>query len=226
MSSPGQLPLDQAQLVYLERILSRLDALDEATRRLAQAVRDGPALAGALVDELDRRYAKGEPMPDLDALLERAPSLAAQAINRQTLEALEHILARLDALDEATRLLAQAVRDGPALAGALVDELDRFARREDVDLDAATTNALAALQRLLYLAQSPAFAALLDALQPDTLDLAAKTARALQETYAERDAVRGVGLWGFLRALGNADVKRALGFFVAVLKRLGRALSP
>ena len=188
-------------------------------------MRDGPALAGALVDELDRRYAAGEPTPDLDALLEKAPSLAAQATNRQTLEALERILARLDALDEATRLLAQAVRDGPALAGALVDELDRFARREDVDLDAATTNTLEALQRLLYLVQSPAFAALLDALQPETLELAAKTAQAVQKTYAERDTIRGVGLWGLLRGLGNSDVKRAFGFFLVVLRRLGQALS-
>ncbi|RME09600.1 MAG: hypothetical protein D6802_11585, partial [Ardenticatenia bacterium] len=109
----------------LDAIMARLDTLESTMHLLAQAVQDGPALASALVDEVDRRYREGLPMPDVDALLEKAPELAAQAVNRRTLEALEHILARLDALDEATRLLAQAVQDGPALAGALVDEVDR-----------------------------------------------------------------------------------------------------
>ncbi|GEM_PF-541172 len=223
MSTPSASPLSPHDDV-LEQILARLDALEAAIRPLAQAVRDGPALVGTLADEVDRRYALGEPVPDVDALLERAPHLAAQAVNRRTLEALEHILSRLDALDEATRLLAQAVRDGPALVGALADEVDRFALQEGIDADAATSNALAALARLVRLAQSPAFAAFVEALDTTTLEFAARTAQAARETYEERREIKGVGLLGLLRTLGDADVKRALGFVVAVLRRLGRAL--
>ncbi|MDQ7029635.1 MAG: hypothetical protein Q9O62_07585 [Ardenticatenia bacterium] len=137
MSTTSVSPLSPHDEV-LDQILARLDALEATSRLLAQAGRDGPALVGALMDELDYRYAEGAPMPDVDVLLERAPHLAAQAVNRRTLEALEHILSRLDALDEATRLLAQAVRDGPALVGALMDELDhRYAEGAPMpDMDA------------------------------------------------------------------------------------------
>ncbi|RME11858.1 MAG: DUF1641 domain-containing protein, partial [Ardenticatenia bacterium] len=152
--------------------------------------------------------------------------LAAQAVNRRTLEALEHILARLDALDEATRLLAQAVQDGPALAGALVDEVDRFALRGDVDMDAATTNGLALLEQSLRLLQSPQFAAFLSsaALDPAILDVFSKAAEALNTTYAEREHVQDVSPFGLFKALNDPDVKHALGFLMTVLKRLGQAL--
>ncbi len=218
--------INRHTLEALEHILARLDALDKATRLLAQAVQDGPALVGALVDEMDRRYAADAPMPDLDALVEKAPSLAAHAINRRTLEALEHILTRLDALDKATRLLAQAVQDGPALVGALVDEVDRFAQRSNVDLDAATTNALATLERLLDLVQSPAFTMLLSsgALSPTTLDFVVKAADALETTYTNRHAIEDVSPIGMFKVLNDPDVKRAVGFLLATLKQLGQSL--
>ncbi|MDQ7029636.1 MAG: DUF1641 domain-containing protein [Ardenticatenia bacterium] len=117
------------------------------------------------------------------------------------------------------------MRDGPALVSALVDEVDRFALREEVDLDAAATNVVDALTRLVHLVQSPAFQALLDALDPTTLEFAARAAQATRETYTERQRIEQVGPWGMLRALYNADVRRALGFALAMLRRLGRALS-
>jgi hypothetical protein len=148
--------------------------------------------------------------------------------------------AALQTIEERTRATAEVVdglrplvalaQQAPAFAAVLMDSFDeamRAARDQGIDLERGLLNGAEAALR---------FGALMDAekvreldallksgvLAPGTLQVIGELGRALTETAAAPPAPAGV--FGLLKALGQPDVQRALGFLVTFAERFGRRL--
>ena len=149
----------------------------------------------------------------------------------QTVAATLHVVEdRLRAVSEVTdglRPIIALARQAPAFAAVLIDSLDeavRTASDRGIDLERGVINGAEAALR---------FGALMDAdkvrdldallksgvLAPATLRVIGELGRALTETAAAPPATPGI--LGLLKALGQPDVQRALGFLVTFAERFG-----
>lgn len=150
------------------------------------------------------------------------------------LDRLERRLARiertLDRLDEATRAAPNAL-------AAVVDTLDSFAARaqqEGIDFDERLRVLSRVTERLTAPEALETLEAALDrmhglktllasgVLDPAPVAVIAKAAQAL--AAAGNEAAPRVGAFGALRAMGQPDVQRAVGFLLRVAQLLGAAL--
>jgi hypothetical protein len=150
------------------------------------------------------------------------------------------VAATLQKIEERTRVLAEvtdALRplltlapQAPALVAILMDSFDeamRAAHDKGIDVERGVLNGAEAALR---------FGATMDAdkvreldallksgvLAPGTLHVVGELGRALTETAASPPAA--MGFFGLLKALGQPDVQRALGFLVTFAERFGRRL--
>ena len=166
----------------------------------------------------------------------------AIAIPARSIQSEEQVSAgaALQTIEERTRAIAEVVeglrplmasaQQAPALVAILMDAFDeamRTATDRGIDIERGLLNGAEAALR---------FGATMDAekvrdldallksgvLAPSTLRVIAELGRALTETAAAPPASAGVV--GLLKALGQPDVQRALGFLVTFAERFGRRL--
>lgn len=215
--------MDTDLAASLERLNARLDALEH---RL-----EGVAALGRLADRLERI----EAMVDaFGTLAERLPVVAdaagttatwawqqAEARGIDPIETgrraadLGAALARPEGLALAERLLAKQ-----ALLEKTLDALDAVPQD---DLLAVAQHGAALTGKLAALLRAPELARLLDAGgNPSALATAEAATTALVEARAAK--IEPVGPFGALRALGDPDVQRAVGFSLALAKRFGQVL--
>ncbi|MET0386413.1 MAG: DUF1641 domain-containing protein [Polyangiales bacterium] len=140
---------------------------------------------------------------------------------------LERIDARLARLEQLAARAATAAETAPAVVATVTDTFDNIVTQlaaDGVDVD----ERMRALLRLLERATAPQPAATLEALLDSAL-LGARARVAIAQLSAALTTTDGVapcvGLWGAIRALGDADIQRALGLVVSLAKQLGRALA-
>ena len=131
---------------------------------------------------------------------------------------------------EGLRPLIALAQQAPAVVAVLMDSFDeviRTANNKGIDVERGVLNGAEAALR---------FGATMDAekvreldallksgvLAPGTLRIMGELGRALTETAAAPAATSG--LFGLLKALGQPDVQRALGFLVTFAERFGRRL--
>ena len=131
---------------------------------------------------------------------------------------------------EGLRPLIALAQQAPAVVAVLMDSFDevmRTANNKGIDVERGVLNGAEAALR---------FGATMDAekvreldallksgvLAPGTLRIMGELGRALTETAAAPAATSG--LLGLLKALGQPDVQRALGFLVTFAERFGRRL--
>lgn len=164
----------------------------------------------------------------------RDPLLAALERIEAKLDAVER---RLDTLERASDKLHEGATALPQLASMAVDSLDgwidQLARR-GIDVDAHARAALSALERLTSPAAIAMLRDLLDhteelhqllrsgVLDPSALRVLGEVGNALARTAHE--PMHSAGAWDALKATRDPDVKRALGFTLALAKRFGGAL--
>ena len=135
-------------LALLERIDQRLGQLEARVGTMSAAVdQAGPAVAG-LVDAVDsgvhRLEARGV---DVDERLRAGVGLLERLTARVTTERLGRLLDRLDTVEQAAGLAAQA----PAMLATFTDVVDaavQAAQEQDIDVDERMTGALELLGRL------------------------------------------------------------------------------
>jgi hypothetical protein len=164
---------------------------------------------------------------------------AVTVTSRQTPDAASAGTA-LQAIEERTRATAEAVdglrplltlaQQAPAVVAVLIDSFDeamRTANDKGIDVERGLLNGAEAALR---------FGATMDAekvreldallksgvLAPGTLRVIGELGRALTETAAAPPAA--FGPLGLLKAFGQPDVQRALGFLVTFAERFGRRL--
>lgn len=152
---------------------------------------------------------------------------ASGAATVQTIE--ERIRAVSEVTDGLRPLIALA-QQAPALVAVLVDSFDeamRTANESGIDVERGLLNGAEAALR---------FGATMDAdkvreldallksgvLAPGTLRIVGELGRALTDTAAAPPVT--CGIVGLLKALGQPDVQRALGFLVTFAERFGRRL--
>ena len=168
------------------------------------------------------------------------PEVTAMAPVSMTTTAGEPAAATLQAIEERTRAIAEVAeglrpliafaQQAPAFVAVLMDSFDeamRAANDNGIDVERGVLNGAEAALR---------FGATMDAekvrdldallksgvLAPSALRIIGELGRALTETAAAPPTTAGV--LGLLKALGQPDVQRALGFLVTFAERFGRRL--
>lgn len=179
--------------------------------------------------------------------------LQRRLTDEHTLQALDHLLARIDTLEKAVGRLTDLMEQGPglvAMAGDMADEAYRNAAARGLNLEERLHNALhlagqitapetvAKLDTLVQLSdQLPGLVAMtVDMLDegmkkavshgfnPDVLASVAGAANtALTVAHAEHPVSSG-GPFKILRALRDPDRQKGLGFFMNFLKHFGQNL--
>lgn len=164
----------------------------------------------------------------------RDPLLAALGRIESKLDSLE---TRLAALERSNAKLGEASHALPQLAAVAVDSFDGWVETlaaRGIDVDKHGRAALTALERLT----SPAAIAMLrdvldhteelhnllrsGVLDPSALRIVGEVGAALAEI--SKSEPPSAGAWDALRATRDPDVKRALGFVLALAKRFGSSL--
>lgn len=231
--TPGAPAARDPVLAALERIERRLDRIEAALEPAQSLARQAPGVVGVLADTFDsaveRAQARGI---DVDERLRALVGLAERASSPEVLRVLDRLLGRLDLVERTLDLAEQA----PGIAAMAVDTFDTWIARlqaEGIDVDDHARNLLGALSRLT----SPEAVAVLT----DLLDHVDELRFLLQSGVLSRPAVAVIGQVGgalselaqqeppragpfaALRALGDPDVQRALGFAIQLAQHFGKA---
>jgi uncharacterized protein YjgD (DUF1641 family) len=217
-------PPAHAVLAALERIERRLEHLEERLDRLDALASQAPGALAAFTDTFDTTVAYLQARGvDVDGRLRALLALTERLTHPATLRALEKA--------------AELATEAPNLVAAAVDNVDGLIERlheRGVDVDDRAKTTLAIAERLT---SPPALAAVrevldhIDDLQhllhsgvldKSAVRLVGELGKALAATSAE--ASPRVGAFGALRALGDPDIQRALGFTLQLASRFGAAL--
>lgn len=147
-----------------------------------------------------------------------------------TLQAIEERTRAIAEVAEGLRPLLALARQAPALVAIAMDSFDeavRTAHDNGIDVERGVLNGAEAALRFgatMDAEKVRELDALLNSgvLAPGTLRIIGELGRALTDTAAA--PARTAGIVGLLKALGQPDVQRALGFFVTFAERFGRRL--
>jgi hypothetical protein len=170
-------------------------------------------------------------MTPATAVASAPPDTSSQQAIAASLEALNR---RLDAIAEIVEPLRPVVelvgqaRALAAMAGDTFDDVMRTAMKNGIDVERGLLNGAGAAIRFGATMDAEKVRELESLLQSGVLDPAAlrmvgELARALSATAAT--SVQPAGALGLIKALGNPDVQRALGFLIAFAERFGDRLA-
>lgn len=225
----GTSGLTPAAVTLLNTLADRLPTLTDAAGasaafawKTAEANGVDPLAAGLTAAHLAATLARPEHLAAAGRLTEKAlqhTNIAERAIDAAP--TLAKVLDRLDVVERATAqlpLLAKALDRAP-LAEATLDAA--------ADIDPAALRAVLGqggkmLGKLAKILSAPEFQRLIDAADATTFGVAAEATTALVETRGA--APQPVGAFGALKAMGDPDVQKAVGFTLAVAKRFGQSL--
>lgn len=211
-------------LAAIERIERRLARIESAVAELSSARAAAPPMVATVVDSLDdaadRLAARGV---SIDERVASALALAERLTEPGTLRALER--------------LADAAEQAPAALATMTDTFDDLCERAataGVDIDDRARNLVVALEKLTSPEALRVLQQVLDhvevvggllesgVLDPAPVAIVGKLGEALATTSREESP--SVGALGALRALGDPDVKRTVGFALRVAQRFGGAM--
>jgi len=147
-----------------------------------------------------------------------------------TLQTIEERTRAVSEVTDGLRPLIALAQQAPAFVAVLMDSFDeamRMASDKGIDVERGVLNGVEAALRLgatMDADQVRELDALLKSgvLAPSTLRIIGELGRALTDTAAAPPVSRGIV--GLLKALGQPDVQRALGFLVTFAERFGRRL--
>jgi hypothetical protein len=166
-------------------------------------------------------------MPDLSNF-SATPAAKSASPEPSVVAALERIEQRLARLEGAVAQLDTLARTAPGVLATVTDTLDHTAARlaeSGIDVDERMRTSLRLLERLTAPRAASAFETLLGSSLVDERVVGAlgKVAAALAAEADHEPAA--VGPWGVFRSLGDSDVQHAVGFLLAIAKRLGASFA-
>ena len=223
----------------LNRLLDRIDALEQAVSSLTDAVQQAPgliAMTGHVVDEV---YAKAAASGiDLEARAATGLTLLSRLTEPQMAK-------QIDSLME----MAETAPGMVAMGGDMLDDLYANAASSGIDVESRLAAGLQLLTRLTSPQMMTQLNQLMDladqapgmvATAGDMLDEAIQSASTagfdLEESAkqlgrigkalaaAQSQPIKPLGTVGLLRAMGDPDVQRSLGMLINVAKQLGKTL--
>ena len=198
----------------MDKILARIDTLEQAVRRLSELMTQGPGLLSMAADMADETYKQAA---DRGVYLEERMGAALQLAERLTETAnVKKLNALLDLSDQIPGLIAMGVDT--------IDEGYRWASAQGLDLGTLSNQGITVLKKLSEVLSTQEFDALMESgvLSPKALKIIGQMGGALTESQAE--PIKPVGALGMIRALGDPDRKRAIGFLMQFTKKLGAQL--
>ena len=210
----------------LNRLLDRLDTIEEAVDKLDAMMTQGPAMLAMMTDMADDVYREAEASGvDLDERLRLTLQLAERLTAPRTVEVLSQLMERKDDLEQLVALGEQA----PGFMAMMVDMFDDVYRQTEeagYDLHKVIHEGPEAFIRINEFAASESFKKLLDSgvLDPEAIDIVGKVGDALVDCSCQDDMPE-VGLFGLLRAIRDPDTRRALGFLTEFGRRFGQELN-
>ncbi len=225
-------------LAALHMLLDQLPELVTFTRMAAAFLQRGPELAENANDmiQLARTAAdqNGQtllPKLDWEQLRDKAQR-TAEVLNAlqepltdpETVNSLHTLIEHLPNLAQFVVAVDQLLRRGPEISDNLSDLFELFLRSgQGRDASGVTLRELAS--RLAEIAGSEQLKAILrsKALSPEAVGVVDEVASAMIEArdHVRREDIR-VGAWGVLKAAGDPEVQRGLGFLIEIARNLGR----
>jgi hypothetical protein len=189
----------------LALILARLERMEQRFDRYEALIKQGSPVAAVMADTLDRwMHDLKQSGIDVDERSKEALRLLAELTAPQSMEALHALLQMLPTL-------GALVQQMPGAVATLVDTGDDLVmrlREAGVDIEHLGRRGVKAAKALIDS----------NVLEDSAVAVISNAAQSLADSAC---TARPVSAFGLLRALGDPDVQRALGFFLAFAKSFG-----
>lgn len=202
----GSLPANgDGKTEMLALILARLERIEQRLDRYEALVQQGLPMAAMMTDTIDGwMHDLKQSGIDVDERAKESLRLLAELTAPQSMEALHALLKMLPTL-------SALVQQAPGVVATLVDTGDDLVmrlREAGVDIEHLGRRGLKAAKALIDS----------NVLEDSAVAVISNAAQSLADSAC---TVRPVSAFGLLRALGDPDVQRALGFFLAFAKSFG-----
>ncbi|WP_020536564.1 DUF1641 domain-containing protein [Lewinella cohaerens] len=230
---------EEKTLLALDKILARLDTVEEAVSGLATAMHQGPGMVAMVADMADETYRRTDANGvNIETRLKGALEIAEKLTAPAMVDKLNNLLTVTDQLpgliamtaDMADEAYRQADNRGVSIEQRLGVALELAEKLTEPTMVNKLSGALAfanQLPGLIAMGMDTLDEGMRQArengLEPETMiEWAAQFGSAMRETQAEPPTK--VGAFGMLTALRDPDRQKALGFSLNFLKHLGKQL--
>ena len=198
-------PNGEGTTELLTLILDRLERMEQRFDHYEALVRQALPVAGIMTDTVDGWMAQlRQSGIDVDERTKETLRLLAELTAPQSMEALHTLIGVLPTL-------GVLLRQAPGAIAAMVDTGDELVlrlRESGIDIEHLGRRGAKAVKALIDS----------NVLEDAAIAVISNAAQSLEESACN---ARPASLFGLIRALGDPDVQRALGFFLAFAKSFG-----
>lgn len=231
---------EERTLAAIDRLLDRLDTVEQAVERLSTMMQQGPGMTAMFADMADEAYRKADANGiSIDQRLKNALVIAEKLTSPEMTEKLGNLLSLADQAPGLIAMTAdmadEAYRKADA-RGVSIDQRIKLAWEAAEKLTAPEM--IAKLEQLLAMGhQMPGLVAMTADIADETMrnaiakgvdpqiiaQVAGSAGQALSQASQEATAKVG-GIFSLLGALKDSDRQRGLGFLMNFLKHFGKNL--
>lgn len=198
-------PNSEGTTELLTLILDRLERMEQRFDHYEALVRQALPVAGIMTDTVDGWMAQlRQSGIDVDERTKETLRLLAELTAPQSMEALHTLIGVLPTL-------GVLLRQAPGAIAAMVDTGDELVlrlRESGIDIEHLGRRGAKAVKALIDS----------NVLEDAAIAVISNAAQSLEESAC---TARPTSLFGLIRAMGDPDVQRALGFFLAFAKSFG-----
>lgn len=199
----------------LNRLLDRIETLEQTVGRLADALEQAPGMVAMLGDMADETIRQASTRGvNIEARLRAALTIAEKLTAPETTAKLDQLLTLAD---QAPSIIA--------MLGDIMDESYRRASESGINLEAMIRQGARAGAKFSTLMESKEFDALMESgvLDPEAVASVGKVGQAL--IASQKHPSQSLGLFGLLSAMRDPNMQRALGFLATFGTEFGKQIS-
>ena len=208
----------------LAHISHRLDSLEKSASKIESIAEKLPGAISITADSVDEFYSNAVYSGiDMEGRLKNGLKLLVQLTEPKTMNTLSLLLSKIDNL----KSLLQDLESLPNMVAIIVDSFDEMYKnsaQKGIDIESLVRQASDTVLSLNDLLKSDELKALMNSgvLNPKTVSMVGQAGCALAD--CKDDQPKRLGIMGLLKAIGNHDLQRAVGFLVRFGKRFGQLL--
>ncbi len=213
-----------AQVVaMLERLLERVERLESRVEQFLGMANEAKQVAAIAADTMDETVAQlGKEGVDIQQRAMQGAALLKTMTEEKTLRTLDRLVKHIGDLEPAVEMLGQ-LPGMLAMAGDIFDETVQDLAKKGIDVEKVARNFAYGMQKTALLMGTEPFEILMNSaiLEPSTLRVVSLMGESMGKA---QNNPQPVGLFGLLGALGDPEVKRAVGFLIEMARHLGKHL--